>query len=135
MMVMDMSVKLTLSYPAVQPASQAIVADPSVDKPADARPVERVAATAESKGSDLSKDKDGSPDDAKVKAAAEDIQKFFHTVNRNLEFSIDEDSGKVIVKVIASDSGEVVRQIPNAEILKLADSLSDANSLLFRAKA
>ncbi|MCF5282688.1 flagellar biosynthesis protein FlaG, partial [Pseudomonas syringae] len=24
---------------------------------------------------------------------------------------------------------------PNAEILKLADSLSDANSLLFRAKA
>ncbi|WP_445380357.1 flagellar protein FlaG, partial [Pseudomonas syringae] len=88
---------------------------------------------AESKGSDLHKD--NPKDDAKVKAAAEDIQKFFHAVKRNLEFSIDEDSGKVIVKVIASDSGEVVRQIPNAEILKLADSLSDANSLLFRAKA
>ncbi|WP_163035346.1 flagellar protein FlaG, partial [Pseudomonas viridiflava] len=78
---------------------------------------------------------DDAEDDAKVKAAAEDIQKFFHTVKRNLEFSIDEESGKVIVKVIASDSGEIVRQIPNAEILKLADSLSDANSLLFRAKA
>ncbi|KOP52964.1 flagellar protein FlaG [Pseudomonas coronafaciens pv. porri] len=130
---MDMSVKLNLSYPAVQPASQVSVTEPSVDKPAETKPVERVAATAESKGSDLHKD--DSNDDAKVKAAAEDIQKFFHTVKRNLEFSIDEDSGKVIVKVIASDSGEVVRQIPNAEILKLADSLSDANSLLFRAKA
>jgi flagellar protein FlaG len=29
----------------------------------------------------------------------------------------------------------VVRQIPNAEIVKLAESLSDANSMLFRAKA
>ncbi|MCF9001151.1 flagellar biosynthesis protein FlaG [Pseudomonas syringae] len=132
-MVMDMSVKLNVTYPAVQPASQALVPDASVDKPADKASVERVVATAESKGSGLHKD--DSKDDAKVKAAAEDIQKFFHEVKRNLEFSIDEDSGKVIVKVIASDSGEVVRQIPNAEILKLADSLSDANSLLFRAKA
>ncbi|CAM3102780.1 flagellar biosynthesis protein FlaG [Pseudomonas floridensis] len=130
---MDMSVKLNLSYPAVQPASQAPMAAPSVDKPADAKPMERVTAMAESKSSDLPKD--DAEDDAKVKAAAEDIQKFFHTVKRNLEFSIDEESGKVIVKVIASDSGEVVRQIPNAEILKLADSLSDANSLLFRARA
>ncbi|RMU28887.1 putative Flagellin FlaG [Pseudomonas avellanae] len=133
MMVMDISVKLNVSYPAVQPASQAPVSDKSVDKPADVKSVERVAAPEESKGSDLHKD--DSHDEAKVKAAAEDIQKFFHSVKRNLEFSIDEASGKVIVKVIASDSGEVVRQIPNAEILKLADSLSDANSLLFRARA
>ena len=126
---MDMSVKLNLSYPAVQPANPASVAEKPVEKPADA-PVE---ASTESKGSTL-KDKEAQ-EDAKVKAAAEDIQKFFHDVKRNLEFSIDEASGKVIVKVIASDSGEVVRQIPNAEIVKLAESLSDANSLLFRAKA
>lgn len=126
---MDMSVKLNPSYPAVQPANPAPVAEKPVEKPADA-PVE---ASTESKGSTL-KDKEAQ-EDAKAKAAAEDIQKFFHEVKRNLEFSIDEASGKVIVKVIASDSGEVVRQIPNAEILKLAESLSDANSLLFRAKA
>jgi len=130
---MDMSIKLNVSYPAVQPASQAPVQDKSVDKPADVKPVERVAASEESKGSSLKKD--DARDEAKVKAAAEDIQKFFNSVKRNLEFSIDEESGKVIVKVIASDSGQVVRQIPNAEILKLADSLSDANSLLFRARA
>lgn len=126
---MDMSVKLNLSYPAAQTASPVAPQEPPADKPSD----ERVAASAESKGSHLQHD--DAQEDAKVKAAAEDIQKFFHSVKRNLEFSIDEASGKVIVKVIASDSGEVVRQIPNAEILKLADSLSDANSLLFHAKA
>lgn len=126
---MDMSVKLSLSYPAAQPVTPTVSEQP-VDKPVAERPV---AALSEGKSSDL--DKDDSHEDAKVKAAAEDIQKFFHSVKRNLEFSIDEESGKVIVKVIASDSGQVVRQIPNAEILKLADSLSDANSLLFRAKA
>lgn len=125
---MDMNVKLNLSYPAAQPATPAVSEQP-VDKPSD----ERVAPSSESKGSSLKQE--DAKEEAKVKAAAEDIQKFFHSVKRNLEFSIEEGSGKVIVKVIASDSGEVVRQIPNAEILKLAESLSDANSLLFRAKA
>ena len=130
---MEMSVKLNVSYPAAHPTSPAPATDKSVDKPADVKSVERVAASDESKGLDLKKD--DAQEETKVRAAAEDIQKFFHSVKRNLEFSIDEGSGKVIVKVIASDSGEVIRQIPNAEILKLADSLSDANSLLFRAKA
>ncbi|MEE4946070.1 flagellar protein FlaG [Pseudomonas alliivorans] len=130
---MEMSVKLNVSYPAAQPTSPAPAMDKSVDKPADVKSVERVAASDESKGLDLKKD--DAQEQTKVKAAAEDIQKFFHSVKRNLEFSIDEGSGKVIVKVIASDSGEVIRQIPSAEFLKLADSLSDANSLLFRAKA
>ena len=130
---MEMSVKLNVSYPAAQPTSPGPATDKSVDKPADVKSVERVAASDESKGLDLKKD--DAQEETKVRAAAEDIQKFFHSVKRNLEFSIDEGSGKVIVKVIASDSGEVIRQIPNAEILKLADSLSDANSLLFRAKA
>ncbi|WP_249583836.1 flagellar protein FlaG [Pseudomonas viridiflava] len=130
---MEMSVKLNVSYPATQPTGPAQATDKSVDKPADVKSVERVAASDESKDLDLKKD--DAQEETKVRAAVEDIQKFFHSVKRNLEFSIDEGSGKVIVKVIASDSGEVIRQIPNAEILKLADSLSDANSLLFRAKA
>lgn len=70
-----------------------------------------------------------------LKAAVQEIEKFVQSVKRNLEFSIDEASGKMVVKVIASDSGEVIRQIPNEEVLKLANSLNDANSLLFSAKA
>lgn len=123
---MDMSVKLNLSYPAAQPATQPAV----LDKSAENRPVASVAASAESNGSQQS----GRQDEEKVKAAAEDIQKFFQSVKRNLEFSTDESTGKLVVKVIATDSGLVIRQIPNEEVLKLAESLSDASSMLFRAE-
>jgi len=124
---MDMSVKLNLSYPAAQPANQTVVS-----KPVEAPSVAAVPAPAESNSS---QQQGQSPDDEQVKAAAEDIQKFFQSVKRNLEFSVDESSGKVVVKVIASYSGEVIRQIPNEEVLKLAESLSDAGSLLFNAEA
>ena len=121
---MDMSVKLNLSYPVATPATP--VADNAVQKPrADAKAV--AAVEAKSKGSET--------EHGQLKAAVQEIEKFVQSVKRNLEFSIDEASGKVVVKVIASDSGEVVRQIPNEEVLKLANSLNDASSLLFSAKA
>ena len=40
-----------------------------------------------------------------------------------------------VVKVIATDSGEVIRQIPSETALKLAQNLSDASSVLFDSKA
>ncbi|VVN09485.1 hypothetical protein PS662_03775 [Pseudomonas fluorescens] len=120
---MDMSAKLNLSYPAAKPATT--VADKAVEKPrADA-----AVATVKDEPKDATTDQD------KLKMAVQEIEKFVQSIKRNLEFSIDEPSGKVIVKVIASESGEVVRQIPNEEILKLANSLNDASSLLFSAKA
>ncbi|MCO8311499.1 flagellar protein FlaG [Pseudomonas mandelii] len=121
---MDMSVKLNLSYPAAKPATT--VADKPVEKPrADALVV---APVKDEQKNDAVSEQD------KLKMAVQEIEKFVQSVKRNLEFSIDEPSGKVVVKVIASDSGEVVRQIPNEEVLKLANSLNDASSLLFSAK-
>ncbi|CDF92484.1 Flagellin protein FlaG [Pseudomonas sp. SHC52] len=123
-MDMDMSVKLNLSYPAAKPAPT--VVDKPVEKPrADALVVAPVKEAP----------KDAAAEQEKLKKAVQEIEKFVQSVKRNLEFSIDEPSGKVVVKVIASDSGEVIRQIPNEEVLKLANSLNDANSLLFSAEA
>ncbi|WP_460117166.1 flagellar protein FlaG [Pseudomonas sp. S2_C03] len=120
---MDMSVKLNLSYPAVKPATS--TAEAAAEKPqAD---VAKVALVKD-------ESKDAMSDQDKLKTAVQEIEKFVQSIKRNLEFSIDEPSGKVVVKVIASDSGEVIRQIPNEEVLKLANSLNDASSLLFSAK-
>jgi len=116
---MDMSVKLNLSYPAVKPAGSA------ADKAAETPRVDGVQSVAASKDSDSEK----------LKMAVQEIEKFVQSIKRNLEFSIDEVSGKVVVKVIASESGEVVRQIPSEEALKLADSLHTASNVLFDAKA
>jgi len=123
---MDMSVKLNPSYPAVTPASSS----PATDKPAAAAAAPQAdtvkAASATSKDSDSSD---------RLKQAVQDIEKFVQSIKRNLEFSIDQHSGQVVVKVIASETGEVVRQIPSEEALKLADSLSSASNVLFDAKA
>ncbi|AXK56333.1 MULTISPECIES: flagellar protein FlaG [Pseudomonas] len=122
---MDMSVKLNLSYPAAKPVTP--VADKPVEKPREVVPAVVEVASQDSK-------KDAQTEQDKLKMAVQEIEKFVQSVKRNLEFSIDEPSGQVVVKVIASDSGEVVRQIPNEEVLRLANSLNDASSLLFSAK-
>lgn len=126
---MDMSVKLNLSYPVAKPAAP--VADHPVEKSRDSVPA--VGAIDPAAHTQVDK-KEAQSEQEKVKMAVQEIEKFVQSVKRNLEFSIDEPSGKVVVKVIASDSGEVVRQIPNEEVLRLANSLNDASSLLFSAK-
>ena len=123
---MDMSVKLNLSYPAARSA------EPVVDKPV-ARPADTT------RGSDNLEPKvvhaiEDSNDIEKVKNAVSDIEQFLSSSRRNLEFSTDEESGKIVVKVIASETGELVRQLPSEEALRIARSLSDVNSILFDAK-
>jgi flagellar protein FlaG len=74
------------------------------------------------------------PERAELEQAVKDIQDFVTTSQRNLEFSIDDSTHEVVVKVIATDSGEVIRQLPTEAALKLAQSLADGNSGLFEVK-
>lgn len=128
---MDMSVKLTQSYQAVKPMPVA------VEKTAEVSQVAPVVTTVAASDSSESK-KEARVSEAqqaeKLKAAVQEIDTFVKSVKRNLEFSIDDASGDIVVKVIASDTGEVVRQLPSAEAIKIAESLHNAHSLLFDAK-
>lgn len=57
------------------------------------------------------------------------------SIQRDLNFSVDDSTGDVVVQVIDGDSGKVVRQIPSEEILRLTERLDEMRSLLFEAKA
>jgi flagellar protein FlaG len=70
-----------------------------------------------------------------VEAAVASIQDFVQSVRRDLNFSLEERSGRVVVKVTDSGSGDVIRQIPSEEALQLAENLSEVRSLLFKAEA
>ena len=94
------------------------------------KPVEAVESIKPAKESADS----GLTEAEKVKNALKDIEKFLASSRRNLEFSTDEESGRIVVKVIASETGELIRQLPSEEALRIAHSLSDVNSLLFNAK-
>jgi flagellar protein FlaG len=68
------------------------------------------------------------------------LSSYVQNVQRNLNFSIDESSGQTVIKVIDSESEEVIRQIPSEEMLALARRLNELNGeqvsgLLVQSKA
>lgn len=71
------------------------------------------------------------PERERVVEAIKNIQEFVDAAQRGLQFSIDEESGRIVVKVIARQTGEVLRQLPSEEALELARRLQDTGSLLF----
>lgn len=71
---------------------------------------------------------------AEVEKAVESISDFVQSVRRNINFSVDDTSGRIVVKVIDTESGDLVRQIPSEEALALAENLNSAGSVLFEAK-
>lgn len=70
-----------------------------------------------------------------LEEAVTSIKDFVQTIRRDLNFDLDDSSGKMVVKVTDRASGEVIRQIPTEEALRLAENLEEARSLLFKAQA
>ena len=52
-----------------------------------------------------------------------------------LDFSIDEDTEKLVVKVVDTTTGDIVRQIPSEEIIHIAKMLDKLQGLLYRGRA
>lgn len=70
-----------------------------------------------------------------VSDAVSKINQYVQNMERNLEFQVDEDSGRTVIKVFDRESEELIRQIPGELALKLAQKLNDEEpSLLFSAK-
>ncbi|MCK9530857.1 MAG: flagellar protein FlaG [Gammaproteobacteria bacterium] len=56
-------------------------------------------------------------------SVSEIVGQMAQIIRRDLNFSLDEDSGKMVVKIIDAESQETVRQIPPEELLALARRL------------
>ena len=65
----------------------------------------------------------------KIDDAVEDINEYIQSVQRELQFSVDKDSGHTIIKVMDMETNEVIRQIPNEEALKFARMLEEGADL------
>lgn len=70
-----------------------------------------------------------------VRQAMEDVRNAIAPVAQDLLFSIDEDTGKTIVKVVDASTDEVIRQIPSEEIISIAKALDKLQGLLLEQKA
>ncbi len=68
-------------------------------------------------------------------AAVSDMQNFAQSVQRDINFNVDDSSGRVVINVTEATSGEIIRQIPSEEALQLSENLAEIRSLLFKAEA
>lgn len=72
---------------------------------------------------------------AELDKAVKQLNDYVQNLQRDLQFSIDKGSGRTIIKVIDSETKEIIRQFPSEEILKAAQHIQDGNGLIIHAKA
>lgn len=98
----------------------------------DAEVVAKVAATV-IKPSSI--DSTSQPTRDVVAKAAADLQSFVQSMGRNLSFSVDETTGYHVVKVVNPNTGELVRQLPSEELLKISRDFQRLNNALVSQRA
>jgi flagellar protein FlaG len=76
------------------------------------------------------------------KAAPEQLQKALEALKQAvpiksnaLQFSLDDSSGQTIARVVDSETGEVIRQIPSKELLEIAHAIDKMQGMLLKQKA
>jgi flagellar protein FlaG len=66
-----------------------------------------------------------------VKAANDAVK----AIKSELDFSVDEETGKTVVRVVEKQTGTLIRQIPSEEMLEIAKALDRLQGLLVRNSA
>ncbi len=70
-----------------------------------------------------------------LKRATEELQRRIYAVAPELQFSVDRDSGRTIIKVTDPATNEIIRQIPAEEVLRLNKELDRLQGLLLNRTA
>ena len=74
------------------------------------------------------------PPAEEVSAAAKQIESYLRTAGRQFEFRVDQDTNITVVTIRQAATGEVIRQIPNEEVIALAKSLGTGPQALLDLK-
>ena len=82
--------------------------------------------SGELKPESLSKD-ENTLDEVQGSTAGEIESSLIHSFNRKVDYHIEEDSNEVVVKIRDGETGEIIRQIPEEEFLRLTNRISDFN--------
>ena len=76
------------------------------------------------------------PKPENFRQAAETLRQMVESKAPNsLQFSVDDATGKTVVRITDAKTGEMIRQIPSEELLELARSLDKMQGMLLQQKA
>jgi len=96
-----------------------VVSKPEVLKPE----FNRAEKTKEIKISEITKQD--------VEEMVEVLKELTQTLQTKLNFSIDDGTNEVVVKIIDRDTDKVIRQFPPEELLELQEKMQDLTGFLF----
>lgn len=66
------------------------------------------------------------PEEARLREAVKEANQHFQEQGLNLQYSMDSDTKKMIIKLVDASTGEVIRQIPGDEMLAITRALDRA---------
>ena len=70
-----------------------------------------------------------------VAAAVQAANDYVQAVSTSIQFSLDEDSGRTVVKMVDRETEEVLRQFPSEEMLAISKSIDRMQGLLINREA
>jgi len=112
-----------LVRPAQSGASTTVTADSvGVVKAADTQTQQAVPAIAQNNSTE------------KIKESIQKVNDMVKTMGRELEFSVDEETHLRLVKVVDTQTHEVIRQFPSEEVVQIAKALDRLQGLLIKDK-
>ena len=117
----------SLSIPSLGPAK----ADPGlsgVSATASVRRIDPDARDRSNRQQEAKPKRDSEASAQELDTARSVLERHFNSDSTRLQFRIDADSEQLVVSLIDSESGDVLRQIPSEEVLKLARALKSGGT-------
>ncbi|MEQ1602940.1 MAG: flagellar protein FlaG [Methylophilaceae bacterium] len=75
------------------------------------------------------------PDAKEMQGAVDELNKAMLASAQNIQFSMDQDLGKIVVKVMDTETQKVLRQMPSQEALAFSKNISRLQGLMIHDKA
>lgn len=116
------------------PASSQTTAEPGLADVRQARVAQISDATTAQTAVAVDRPQSAETSRQQVEEAVKAVNDFLKPLNNSLQFNIDDETGKTVVKVIDSSTQEVIRQFPSEEMLTIAKAIDKMKGLLIQQK-
>ncbi len=124
-----------VSQPDMRPKTSAIEFSNSVMGKKGLSKIEGQPAEEKKLASELLDAKTKEAENKELDKKIAQLNDYTQKINREIRFSVDEETDRTVIKVIDSETDEVIRQIPSEEILRIAESLEKFSGILLQEQA
>ncbi len=69
-----------------------------------------------------------------IRQTAQSVNDYMRLSDTHLEFVVGEETGRIVIQVVDTDSSQIVRQIPPESVLRFGDTMNQLRGLLFQAQ-